>query len=66
MCMCSYFLAGQDDYDSLRHLSYFYTDVVLMCFCMNYPDSLENIKQQAGGNSQHTVLRGTILVNRER
>lgn len=35
--------AGQEDYDRLRPLSYPDTDVVLMCFGIDSPDSLENI-----------------------
>jgi len=35
--------AGQEDYDRLRPLSYPDTDVVLMCFGIDNPDSLDNI-----------------------
>jgi len=35
--------AGQEDYDRLRPLSYPDTDVILMCFSIDSPDSLENI-----------------------
>ena len=35
--------AGQEDYDRLRPLSYPDTDVILMCFSVDGPDSLENI-----------------------
>lgn len=35
--------AGQEDYDRLRPLSYPDTDVVLMCFGIDSPDSLDNI-----------------------
>ncbi|KAG9470453.1 hypothetical protein GDO78_017787 [Eleutherodactylus coqui] len=33
--------AGQEDYDRLRPLSYPDTDVILMCFSIDSPDSLE-------------------------
>ncbi|KAJ8321714.1 LOW QUALITY PROTEIN: hypothetical protein KUTeg_000185 [Tegillarca granosa] len=36
--------AGQDDYDRLRPLSYPNTDVILMCFSVDSPDSLENVQ----------------------
>ncbi|KAH3700828.1 hypothetical protein DPMN_075808 [Dreissena polymorpha] len=35
--------AGQEDYDRLRPLSYLDTDVILVCFSIASPDSLENI-----------------------
>ena len=35
--------AGQEDYDRLRPLSYPDTDVILMCFSIDSPDSLQNI-----------------------
>lgn len=35
--------AGQEDYDRLRPLSYPDTDVIVMCFAINNPDSFENI-----------------------
>ena len=35
--------AGQQDYGCLRLLSYPDTDVILMCFSIDSPDSLENI-----------------------
>uniref|UniRef100_A0AC34GWP3 Uncharacterized protein n=1 Tax=Panagrolaimus sp. ES5 TaxID=591445 RepID=A0AC34GWP3_9BILA len=38
--------AGQEDYDRLRPLSYPDTDVVLLCFSVNAPDSLHNITEK--------------------
>jgi len=38
--------AGQEDYDRLRPLSYPDTDVMLMCFSVDSPDSLENIREK--------------------
>jgi len=38
--------AGQEDYDRLRPLSYPDTDVILMCFSIDNPDSLENITEK--------------------
>ncbi|XP_059510380.1 rho-related GTP-binding protein RhoB-like [Stegostoma tigrinum] len=35
--------AGQEDYDRLRPLSYPDTDVILICFSVDSPDSLRNI-----------------------
>ncbi|KAF7633873.1 hypothetical protein Mgra_00006733 [Meloidogyne graminicola] len=38
--------AGQEDYDRLRPLSYPDTDVILMCFSIDSPDSLDNIPEK--------------------
>ena len=38
--------AGQEDYDRLRPLSYPDTDVIIMCFAINNPDSFENIMEK--------------------
>ncbi|KJE90489.1 guanine nucleotide-binding protein Rho, variant [Capsaspora owczarzaki ATCC 30864] len=38
--------AGQEDYDRLRPLSYPDTNVILMCFAIDSPDSLENIPEK--------------------
>ena len=36
---------GQEEYDRVRPLSYPDTDVILMCFSVDNPDSLENIPE---------------------
>uniref|UniRef100_A0A3B3XES7 Ras homolog family member B n=1 Tax=Poecilia mexicana TaxID=48701 RepID=A0A3B3XES7_9TELE len=38
--------AGQEDYDRLRPLSYPDTDVILMCYSVDSPDSLGNISEK--------------------
>ncbi|CAH8480832.1 unnamed protein product [Schistosoma rodhaini] len=38
--------AGQEDYDRLRPLSYPDTDVVLLCYSIDSPDSFENIPEK--------------------
>lgn len=38
--------AGQEDYDCLRPLSFLDTDVILMCFSIDNPDSLESIPKK--------------------
>lgn len=40
--------AGQEDYDRLRPLSYPDTHVVLICFSVDSPDSLDNVKEKVG------------------
>lgn len=44
---------GQEDYDRLRPLSYPDTDVILMCFAVDLPDSLENIHAKWVPEVQH-------------
>jgi len=38
--------AGQEDYDRLRPLSYPDTNVLLICFSVDSPDSLENVPEK--------------------
>ncbi|XP_078384700.1 ras-like GTP-binding protein RHO isoform X2 [Oculina patagonica] len=38
--------AGQECYDTLRPFSYPETDVILMCFSVDSPDSLQNISER--------------------
>ncbi|XP_067684037.1 rho-related GTP-binding protein RhoA-B-like [Haliotis asinina] len=45
--------AGQEDYDRLRPLSYPDTDVILMCFSIDNPDSLENIPEKWNPEVKH-------------
>ena len=45
--------AGQEDYDRLRPLSYPDTNVVLMCFSVDQPDSLENIAEKWNPEVMH-------------
>lgn len=40
--------AGQEDYDRLRPLSYPDTDVILMCFSIDSPDSLGRVQGKRG------------------
>jgi cell division control protein 42 len=39
-------VAGQEDYDRLRPLSYPQTDVFLVCFSVTSPASFENVKEK--------------------
>lgn len=38
--------AGQEEYDRLRPLSYPQTDIFLLCFSINEPNSFENVKDK--------------------
>nr|ABD65424.1 Rho3 [Suberites domuncula] len=44
---------GAEEYERLRPLSYPYTNVVLMCFSIDSPDSLENIPEKWTPEVQH-------------
>jgi len=63
--------AGQEDYDSVRPLSYPNTDVFLICFSLVNPDSLENIRTKWYPEVRHhcphapLMLVGTKLDLRE-
>lgn len=39
-------ILGQEDYDRLRPLSYPDTHVILICFAIDSPDSLENVQEK--------------------
>ena len=54
--------AGQEDYDRLRPLSYPDTDVILMCFSIDMPDSLENISEKWKGEVSHFCPQVPIIL----
>jgi Ras homolog gene family, member A len=41
--------AGQEDYDRLRPLSYPDSHVILICFSIDSPDSLDNVQEKVRG-----------------
>lgn len=45
--------AGQEDYDRLRPLSYPDSHVILICFAIDSPDSLENINEKWAAEVRH-------------
>jgi len=54
--------AGQEDYDRLRPLSYPDTDVILMCFSIDSPDSLENIPEKWSPEVRHFCPKVPIIL----
>lgn len=44
---------GQEDYDRLRPLAYPDTHVVLICFSVDIPDSLDNVKEKVSSGWIH-------------
>jgi GTPase SAR1 family protein len=41
-----FFIIGQEDYDRLRPLSYPDSHVILICFAVDSPDSLDNVQEK--------------------
>jgi len=54
--------AGQEDYDRLRPLSYPDCDVILMCFSIDSPDSLENIPEKWTPEVRHFCPNVPIIL----
>ena len=54
--------AGQEDYDRLRPLSYSHTDVILICFSIDSPDSLENITEKWTPEVEHFCKKVPIIL----
>lgn len=54
--------AGQEDYDRLRPLSYSDTDVIMICFSVNSPDSLENVTEKWYPEVRHFCPDVPIIV----
>ncbi|XP_008050104.1 transforming protein RhoA-like [Carlito syrichta] len=51
-----------EDYDHLRPLSYPDTDVLLMCFSSNSPDSLENIAERWTPEVKHFCPNAPVIL----
>lgn len=47
--------AGQEDYDRLRPLSYPDSHVILICFAIDSPDSLDNVQEKVSSLSRQTL-----------
>jgi len=54
--------AGQEDYDRLRPLSYPDTDVIIMCFSIDSPDSLQNIIEKWSPEVKHFCPNVPIIL----
>ncbi|CAL2038723.1 unnamed protein product [Caenorhabditis brenneri] len=54
--------AGQEDYERLRPLAYPDTDVILMCFSVDSPDSLENILEKWTPEIKHFCPKVPFLL----
>ncbi|XP_053376128.1 ras-like GTP-binding protein RHO [Mercenaria mercenaria] len=54
--------AGQDDYDRLRPISYPDTDVILLCFSVDNPESLENIREKWAPEVKHFCTNVPIIL----
>lgn len=54
--------AGEEDYDRLRPLSYPRTDVVLMCFSIDNPDSLDNVRTKWAPEIKHFLPHAPVIL----
>lgn len=54
--------AGQEDYDRLRPLSYPDSNVILICYSVDLPDSLENVVDKWSGEISHFCPNVRFLV----
>ncbi|XP_071081789.1 transforming protein RhoA-like [Haliotis cracherodii] len=54
--------AGQEGYDRLRPLSYPRTDVILMCFSIDVPDSLDNVLEKWSPEVKHFCPNVPIIL----
>ena len=69
--LCLYDTPGQDEYDRLRPLIYPQTDVFILCFSLDNPNSFENVRTKWHPELKHyrpevpVVLVGTKLDLRE-
>jgi len=54
--------AGQEDYDRLRPLSYPDSHVILICFAIDLPDSLDNVQEKWISEVLHFCPRLPILL----
>ena len=55
--------AGQEDYDRLRPLSYPDSHVILICFAVDSPDSLENVQEKVNYISLLLLNKLILLFN---
>ena len=53
--------AGQEDYDRLRPLSYPDSHVILICFAIDSPDSLDNVQEKVGDDLAPWETRSVSL-----
>ena len=51
--------AGQEDYDRLRPLSYPDSHVILICFAVDSPDSLDNVQEKVWNTTLHMFMPWT-------
>ncbi|KAH6946692.1 hypothetical protein HPB50_014606 [Hyalomma asiaticum] len=58
--------AGQYDYDRLRPLSYADTHVIIVCFNIDSPDSLENIPENSATEVSHFCPNVPTIVLRNK
>ena len=55
--------AGQEDYDRLRPLSYPDSHVILICFAVDSPDSLDNVQEKVSDLNSSVVIKLAVVVS---
>lgn len=53
--------AGQEDYDRLRPLSYPDSHVILICFAIDSPDSLDNVQEKVSWAHQGASTKSLLI-----
>lgn len=53
--------AGQEDYDRLRPLSYPDSHVILICFAVDSPDSLDNVQEKVRDSTRNHQSQRTLI-----
>lgn len=56
--------AGQEDYDRLRPLSYPDSHVILICFAVDSPDSLDNVQEKVRHHCNHISKTNNVSLTR--
>lgn len=51
--------AGQEDYDRMRPLAYPEANIIVMCFAIDSPESLENVRDKVGLHSVRAMWQGS-------
>lgn len=54
--------AGQEDYDRVRPLAYSDANIIMMCFAIDSPDSLDNVQEKVSLSNDLDTSDLTLLL----